>query len=269
MEKKATIISLIVIAIIIASASAYIIFSGMIARGYNYVQIEVNPRVEFICDRKFDVVSVYPLNQDAQIVLSDLDLIGLDIEEASAIYLDECAKTGFIDVDGVSNATNITVIDGITQRLDVHVTKSVYDYFNKNEILSAVIETYEDRNMFDQKKKNKVVCSNKYKLIKTILETNDNYTMEELRKKKEVELVDIVIKNHTNNPYTPTQKDIEKKQQLIQKNNKTYTSHKQAITNHSQKEFSELLSQYQKNSSIKYSEDFEEKYNNWQQNNIS
>ena len=61
MEKKGTIICIIAIIILVAGTSAFIIFSGLIAQDYNYVQLEVNPKIEFLCDKKFNVVSVYPL----------------------------------------------------------------------------------------------------------------------------------------------------------------------------------------------------------------
>ena len=252
MEKKGTIICIIAIIILVAGTSAFIIFSGLIAQDYNYVQLEVNPRIEFLCDKKFNVVSVYPLNNDARIVISDLDLIGLNIEDASRVFLDECAKTGYIDVNGVNNSTNITVIDGITQRLDVHVTKSVYDYYRENEIMSAVTETYEDRKMFDEKKKNHVNCSNKYKLIKTISEIDENATIESLRKKTEVELVDMVENRHQQNPYTPTEEELLKKQNLILQNNTTYSQHINAISDNTQKEFSTLFDKFQKESIKEY-----------------
>ena len=269
MEKKGTIISLTIVVIIVASAAAYIVFSGMIAHEYNYVQIEINPRVEFLCDKKFDVISVFPLNDDARVVLSDLDLIGLDVDDAATVFIDECAKTGFIDVNGVDNSTNITVIDGITQALDVHVTRKVYQYYKENEIMSAVIETYEDRSMFDQKKENKINCSNKYKLITTILETDNDKDMETLRKNSEVELVEIVADRHEKQPFIPTEEEIQIKQKLISENKTKYNKHKQAITNNTQKEFSNLFEDYQKNSIKAYQQNFNKEYALWQEQRIS
>ena len=268
MEKKRTIISLTMIIILVACAVAYIFFSGLVAHKYNYVQIEVNPRVEFICDKKFDVVSVYPLNDDAKIVLSDLDLIGLDVDEATTVFIDECAKCGFIDVNGVDNATNITVIDGITQALDVRVTHKVYNYFRQNEIMSAVTETYEDRTMFDKKKENKVYCANKYKLITTIMESDPELNIKDIKDLSEVELVDMVIEKHESNKFTPTEEIINKKNTLISNNKENYDTHINSISENSQREFSELFDDYQKLSGKRYKEDFTKEYNDWQKNHV-
>ncbi len=264
MEKKATIISLIAIAIIVVITSLYIVLSGITTKDYNYVQLEVNPRIEFVLDKKFDVVSVSPLNDDARIVLSDLDLVGLDIEEASNIFLDECAKTGFIDVNGIDNATNITVIDGLTQALDTHTAKGIYKYYRDNEIMSAITETDEDRDMFNAKIKDDVCCSNKLKLLQTMTEKNKSIKFEDIKKLNEATLVEMVAEEHKLNPFVPTEEELNKKQELISDNADKYSTHKKCISKFSQREFSELFDKHQKLSTKKYLAGFDEQYNNWQ-----
>jgi antitoxin component of RelBE/YafQ-DinJ toxin-antitoxin module len=264
MEKKATIISLIILAIIVATACCYIVFTGITTKEYNYVQLEVNPRVEFICDKKLSVVSVQPLNSDARIVLSDLNLIGLDIDTASTMFLDECAKTGYLSVNGIDNATNITVVDGITQAVDVHVAQAVYKYLQDNEILATVTETYEDREMFNKKKEHKIDCSNKYKLISTIIEKDNSLSINDLRKKKEADLVEMVAEEHKNNPYIPTEEELQIKQNLLNSNAHKYNTHKKCISNYSQQEFSKLFSKHQQLSSKEYFNNFSKEYDFWQ-----
>lgn len=265
MEKKGTIISLILIAVIIIGAGLTIVLSGLTAKDYNYVQIEVNPRVEFVLDKKHKVVSVAPLNDDARIVLSDLNLIDKDIKDATTIFLDECAKTGYIDVNGINNATNVTVVDGLTQALDVHVMQAVYKYFKENEIMSAVTESYEVRKLFDEKKENNVYCVNKYKLITTLDEVREDLDFNTLKKMNEVSLIDLVASTHKSNPYIPSAEEISSKQTLIENNKNKYNTHKKAITHNTQKEFSELFDDFQKLCIKKYQQDFEKEYALWQE----
>ena len=267
MEKKGTIISIIALIIIVGTACCYIIFSGITTKEYNYVQLEVNPRVEFICDKKFDIVSVQPLNADARIVLSDLNLIGMNADKAATVFLDECAKTGFIKVNGIDNSTNITVVDGITQALDVHITQKVYKYYLDNEILSVVTETYEDRNMFDEKIKNKVSCTNKYKLLTTIIEKDNSQDFEQLKKLRESKLVELVAEEHKAKPFVPTDEEKTLKQNLIKNNSSIYNTHKKCISNYSQQEFSKLFNKHQKLSGKNYFNNYTKQYNNWQQTN--
>jgi len=266
MEKKSTIISLIFVGVVVIGIALTIVFMGITAKDYNYVQIEVNPRVEFICDKKFKVVSVSPLNSDARIVLVDLNLTNKDIEEATTLFLEECAKTGYLDINGANNSTNITVIDGLTQALDVHVTQSVYNFYRHNEIMSAVVENYEDRSMFDAKKKNNLCCPNKYKLISTIIENEPNlYSMETLKKMNEVSLVNLVATKHKNNPYVATEEERNTKLELLEKNKTKYDLHMKSISNNTQKEFSKLFDKFQKSSSQKYFQNFTKEYNCWQE----
>jgi len=264
MEKKQTIISLIFVAVVILSAVALIIFTGITANEYNYVQLEINPKVEFLCDKNFNVVSARALNEDAQIVLSDLNYTGLKIDTACVDFVDQCARTGFIDVNGNNNAMNITVIDGITQALDTHVTKEIFAYLKKKEILCAVIENYEDRNMSEEKKKHNVNCSNKYKLIKTLHEFDNTLDLETLSKLSEINLIDMVSNIHTTQDLTIAPSYKAQKENLLKQNLKTYEKHMKIITNSSQQSFNEVFDKYTKLSSPKYALDFNKEYNNWE-----
>ena len=269
MEKKGTIISLILIAVVLLSAVGYIIFSGTTAQEYNYVQLEINPRVEFLCDKNFKVVSFRPLNEDAEVLLVGVEYKGMDIKLASTDFIDICARAGYIDVDGDDNAVCITVIDGITQALDVHVTQEVYNYLRKNEILCAVVENYEDRNMFDEKKKNNVCCTNKFKLMQTMLEYLPDKKLEDLNKLSEVELIDMVNNLHQEYSFIPTETQIELKTKLIDFNREKYNTHKNKISNKTQQEFSEKFDKFQKTKGQTYMINFNKSYTEWQNAHIS
>lgn len=269
MEKRTTILSLLFISAVVISAIAFIIFSGITAKDYNYVQIEVNPRVEFICDKYFNVVSVRPINEDARVILSDIDYIGMDVDEASVDFIDLCARAGYIDVDGEDNAVNITVIDGITQALDVHVTQSIYEYLRSKEIMCAVVENYEDRNMFDEKKKNNVICANKYKLMKTINEYDNSKSINQLNKLSEESLIDMVENIHHSDPFIPSKDDKLLKEKLIEINEEKYNNHMNKITDKSRAKFSDEFNKFQKTKAQKFFENYTKEYNNWQDSNIS
>lgn len=264
MEKKGTIISLIFVGVIVVCATCLIIFSGITAKDYNYVQLEINPRVEFVVDKNFKVVSCRPLNEDGKILLSDITFKGMPIEDASTTFIDLCAKTGYIDVDGENNAVNITVIDGITQALDVRVTENIYKYLKEKEILCTVIENYEDRNMFDEKKENKICCPNKYKLIKTLIEYDENLTVEKLNKLSEVELINMVRNIHATEKLKPIESDKQLKENLIKKHIDKYNNHISNISDKSQQEFSKTFDDFQKHTIKERSSNYTETYNNWQ-----
>lgn len=264
MEKKSTILSLLFVGAAVVSAVAFIIFSGITAQDYNYVQLEINPRVEFVCDKYFKVISTRPLNDDARIVLAGVDYKGMSVDDASVDFMDLCAKCGFIDLDTEDNAVNITVIDGITQALDVHVTKSIFEYLRAKEIKCTVIENYEDRSMFDEKKKNNVCCANKYKLIKTLQEYDSEKSVKQLNKLSEESLIDMVANIHTSDPYTPHDEELAMKESLMELNKDKYENHMNNITNKSQREFEKAFDELQKKNHSKYSDNFTKEYINWQ-----
>ena len=266
MEKKGTIVSLIFVAVLVLCAVGFIIFTGITAREYNYVQLEINPKIEFICDNNFKVVSCRPLNNDAKIVLANVNYQGMTVEDASVDFLDICAQTGYIDVNGSNNAVNVTVIDGLTQALDVHIIKKINSYLRKNEILCAVTETYEDRSMIDSKKENNICCTNKLKLIYTIMDYDKNANFDTLKNMSEVELIDMVANIHNTSVFHISDEQKNIKEKLIEQNKEIYEKHKKAITTDSQKEFSKIFDNYSKTSAEKYKLNYNKEYNNWQNN---
>lgn len=269
MEKKATTISLIFVSVVVLSAVALIIFMGITAREYNYVQLEVNPKVEFIVDKKFKVVSYRPLNDDGLVVLANENLKGLDIEDACVKYLDICSRLGYIDVDGIDNAVNLTIIDGLTQALDTHICEGIFGYLKDNEIMCSVTENADDRASLEGKKKENLCCSNKYKLISTICELDENQNFDDLKKLSEIELIDIVTNTHQTKHFVVTQEALNKKKELEQNNALKYASHMEKITNSSKSEFATLLEKFQIASTQKYKLDFEKEYSNWQKDSTN
>ncbi len=269
MEKKQTIIALAFVVFIISCAVTLIIVLGITARDYNYIMIEINPRVEFLCDKNYKVVSSKALNEDAAIVLSDLDYTGLDIATATTDFMDQCARCGFIDVDDKNNAVNITVIDGLTQALDVHIVEHVYNYLRQKEILCAVCENYEDRDMYDEKITNGVGDINKYKLVKRLHENHPGVDILRLTKLSEIELINMVHNIHTTLPDKHDESLQNIKKQMIQDNIEKYEKHMANITNSTQQKFAQTFDQYQNTIGETYRQDFEKEYSIWQMNTIN
>ncbi|MFW6319933.1 MAG: lipoprotein, partial [Bacillota bacterium] len=78
------------------------------ASTYTYTSIDINPAIEFVVDEDNIVVSVYYANEDAEIVATDLELVGLPLDEAIEIYIDAAIETGYIDVDSNENIITVT-----------------------------------------------------------------------------------------------------------------------------------------------------------------
>lgn len=269
MEKKNTIICIIFVAVLVISAGAYIVFTGITADEYNYVQLEINPRVEFLCDKYFNVVSYKGLNEDAEILLSNVEYKGMKMEDVAIDFIDTCARTGYIDVNGVNNAINVTVIDGLTQALDVHIVKKINSYLKEKEILCSVTESNEDRFLFDDKKELGVCCANKLKLITTLNEQDSTLEIEKLKTLSEVELIDMVANIHATTNKTIDNEKSKYKQKLIAHEQAKYQKHINSISKETQKEFAKIFEDYTNSSTEKYKTNFRKEYSIWQNSYIS
>ena len=82
-----------------------------------YARLDINPSIEFIVDEDENIVSYKLLNEDAKTVAVDLNLEGMNIEEAIEIYLDEAVELGFLDVD-VENQITVTTSEDLDEEAD-------------------------------------------------------------------------------------------------------------------------------------------------------
>ncbi len=65
------------------------------------VMVEINPSVVFVIDESDKVVSVKPLNEDADVILTESsDFIGKDSKIALKAYLDKALELGYLSFDG-------------------------------------------------------------------------------------------------------------------------------------------------------------------------
>jgi hypothetical protein len=74
----------------------------------SYITIDINPSVELVVNSDNEVEDVIALNEDGDIITSDLDLIGLSIEEASQKVVQAAIDTGYIDELSEENTIVIT-----------------------------------------------------------------------------------------------------------------------------------------------------------------
>ena len=73
------------------------------------MNVDVNPKLEFVLDKNNKVVSVAALNDDGSCILQDdVSFIGLSAEEATKKFLDEAKEYGFI-IEADTNALTISM----------------------------------------------------------------------------------------------------------------------------------------------------------------
>lgn len=114
----------------------------------SYVTIDINPSVELAVDGD-EVVEVIELNEDADIITNELDLIGLSLDEATTKIMESATETGYIDEFGEDNEVTITAYSEKEEaRVDLQskVLKRVTDHMKERKInitskLAGVTET--------------------------------------------------------------------------------------------------------------------------------
>ena len=263
MEKKNTIILLSILTLLVIAIGITIVLNGAISIDSNLVMIEVNPKVEFVVDKDNIVTSYSAVNPEAKILLVQENYIGKKIDEAVPHFLGLCAKANYIDVDSKDNAVKVTILDGLTQALDVRVVESIHKYLKSHEILCSVIENINDLNTHKEAKKHRVDNINKYRIMKHIVEDNySNYTIDELNQKTEKELIDIIAMQHTSTPIY-TEYELNEKVKMIDFNREKYDTHMSKITNNTQRAFADTYSKHQKEKAKDYKINYDSKYNEW------
>ncbi len=231
-----TVSSIVMIAIIV---SLITILVGTKNVSSSYVKLELNPKIEFVCDIHKNVVSFCALNDEAKITTSNLNLKGEHIEDAVKLFLTECAKLGYVNLNQEDfNVIKLTVVSGITQSLDVSVYKSVNKWLAKNEVMGVIIENQNDMEMLKEAKKLNISV-NKLSLIKSATNLNLSLKKEHLKNVCEKDLIDIINDLHKN-----VKKDnllAEKKMELLNQNGQTFLDHISQIDSNKQGKFVQKL----------------------------
>ncbi|TVP85880.1 MAG: hypothetical protein EA375_02700 [Acholeplasmataceae bacterium] len=75
-----------------------------------YVTLDINPSIELVVTPREKVIYANPLNEDAEMLLLGLDLVGMDLDDAIDLIITEAINLGFIDVDAEEVTIAVTSI---------------------------------------------------------------------------------------------------------------------------------------------------------------
>lgn len=107
------------------------------------ISIDVNPSIEVTVNGEDKVVSAVALNEDAKIVLADMDLKNVDLNVALNAIMGSLMKNGYLDE--VYNAINICVEDDDADRansLGEKVSGEINNIFDQKDLLGEVNMQY-------------------------------------------------------------------------------------------------------------------------------
>ena len=80
------------------------------AQDDTYLTIDINPSVELIVNKREKVIYANPLNEDAEILLADIEVIGLDLDEAVDLIIQTAIELGYIDIEAVETFVSVSSI---------------------------------------------------------------------------------------------------------------------------------------------------------------
>ncbi|MBU1144015.1 MAG: hypothetical protein KKH92_10290 [Firmicutes bacterium] len=97
-----------------------------------YVTLDINPSIELIVTPREKVVYANPLNADGEVLLEELDLIGLDLDDAIALIIQTATELGYIDVESEETIVSVTAVSNdpeIGEKIRTQVKEHVNNAF--------------------------------------------------------------------------------------------------------------------------------------------
>lgn len=159
-----------------------------------YVTIDINPSIELIVTPREKVIYANPLNEDGEVLLLNLNLIGLNVTEAIELILDEAINLGFIDPDSEETLVEINTISvnaRIKEKIQAKVKEKVNEGFQNRGIMGRA----EDKGFtpeFLEEAESYGVTPGFLMLAKSAIEFDDTLSLEDALLLTQQELMAIV-----------------------------------------------------------------------------
>lgn len=96
-----------------------------------YLTVDINPSVELIVNKREKVIYANALNEDAEVLLAEIDVIGMDLEDALDLIIETATVLGYIDPEAEetfvyvsSISKNTDLAEKINERAKEHINKA-------------------------------------------------------------------------------------------------------------------------------------------------
>ncbi len=166
----------------------------------SFITIDINPSVELALNEKNQVIEVLPLNEDADVILSGLKLIGLSIEEASEQIIKAASETGYIEDLSDNNNVIITSTSN-DEKIRLYVEKKVIDklnaYFEKKKIYALVVAKGLSDELKDEANSYEITYG-KMLLVERTISLNPTLNKDDLAKMS-IKDIQNIIRKHVKN----------------------------------------------------------------------
>lgn len=166
----------ITLAILLAILATVIYLTGREDSSNNkmggYFVIDINPSVKVGYDKDGFVTELIPLNEDANVLIYNIDIIGKSSNEAVEILFDRCISLGYFSAERDNNAVlaSATSENGeLDEKMTKHIKELFTSKFSDKKMLGVVITGIQDSKL-DEKASEHGIDSQKYALILHYLE---------------------------------------------------------------------------------------------------
>lgn len=137
------------------------------------IEFDVNPSIELKVNKKEDVIKAVALNDDAEIILKNMDLSNVDLDVAVNAIVGSMLKHGYISVD--ENSILVSVKNDEQkerERLQKEISKEISDLLKASSINGSIItQEFEDDKTLSKLSNNHNISVGKAKLINSVLES--------------------------------------------------------------------------------------------------
>ncbi len=152
--------------------------------GY-YVAVDINPSIEFLVDADDLVTSYTYLNDDAAVICEGLDFVGMNIDDAVALFVETATAAGYVDPDGDDNAVLITLIgdeedEEACEHIKGRLAKGIKDIFAREYIDGVVLTEEFTEEALVAEAEALDVSAGKLKLAYSLIAVDETLVLEEL-----------------------------------------------------------------------------------------
>lgn len=106
-----------------------------------YISMRINPEIEVVANEDGEIVSVNAINEDGEVVLSEVDLVGQTVAEAGETFTEIATELGYLDADS-EDATVYIDAEGeneeLSEKLEKDISDRIHRYFDNNGIFGKV-----------------------------------------------------------------------------------------------------------------------------------
>ncbi len=160
-----------------------------------YVTIDINPSVELIVSPREIVLYANPLNEDGELLLANLDLIGLPLDEATELIIQESINLGFISTD--TDDETLVKISTISENNEIgdKIRNRIKEHINNAFKERAMMGRAEDKGFtpeFLAEAESYSVTPGFLFLAKSAILVDDTMTLEDALALTQAELIQIV-----------------------------------------------------------------------------